>query len=427
MATESVIADKASATCFDSRLLEEIRGKFCNVERDPIQGERVYFENAGGALTLKSVVEASTQLDALPDNAGRANATSRHLDAIIADGREAVATFLNATDGVIAAREGSTAMLFALIDAATEGIPKGNVICTNIDHPATYDAVAHYCELRGLERRVAAVDTQNGTVPKDNVLSLVDSDTVAIAMVHASNVTGGLNNINGLADEVRAIAPSARIIIDGTQYVQHGGADVAALGVDAYVFAGYKAFSKVGAGFAYISPRLATAPHPRLAGKPETAWDLGTRDTGNFACFREVVNYLAWLGTAVEPGCGNEARAQLEAALRGIVAHETALSEHLLDGLAAIPATGVLGDPTAGPSRQAVFAVTVDGVEPGTIVEALAARGIVVHDRVRDAFCAHVLEALGAESAVRVSLAHYNTLDEVDRFLSALEDTLRDT
>jgi cysteine desulfurase/selenocysteine lyase len=413
-----------SAQAFDPALLARVRDRFCHVDADPIQGERIYFENAGGALTLKRVTETSARIDALPDNAGRANATSKHLGEIIADGRRAVATFLNAKDGVIATREGATAMIFALVDAATTGVTTGNVICTNIDHPATYDGAEYYCRLRNLERRVAGVDTASGTVPQQAILDRVDADTVAVAMVHASNVTGGLNDITGLADAVRAIAPAAQIIIDGTQYVQHGGVDVDALDVDGYIFAAYKVFSKVGAGFAYVSPRLATARHPRLAGKSETEWDLGTRDAGNYACFREVVSYLEWLGAAVDPECGSDSRTRLEAAMRGIVAHETALSERLLAGLAKMPIARVLGDPMAGPDRQAVFAIALDGVDPGDIVARLAQRRIVIHDRVRDAFSAHVLEALAAESALRVSLAHYNTLDEVDRFLAVLDETV---
>ena len=52
-------------------LVKEIRQKFCNVEKCPISGDRIFFENAGGALTLRSALETSTKFAAIPDNQGR--------------------------------------------------------------------------------------------------------------------------------------------------------------------------------------------------------------------------------------------------------------------------------------------------------------------------------------------------------------------
>ena len=63
-------------------------------------------------------------------------------------------------------------------------------------------------------------------------------------------------------------------------------------------------------------------------------------------------------------------------------------------------------------------------MQPQDAVRELARRGIIIHDRVRDAFSAHVLDALSAAGAIRISLAHYNTPGEVDRFLDAMTDVL---
>ena len=68
-------------------LVKEIRQKFCNVEKCPISGDRIFFENAGGALTLRSAVETSTKFAAIPDNQGRDNLTSNTLNSIIKNAR----------------------------------------------------------------------------------------------------------------------------------------------------------------------------------------------------------------------------------------------------------------------------------------------------------------------------------------------------
>lgn len=73
---------------FDRSLLGEIRDKFHHVDAGPYQGPRAFFENAGGSLTLKSVVEVNARLCAIPDNQGRDNPASHELVRIIARARE---------------------------------------------------------------------------------------------------------------------------------------------------------------------------------------------------------------------------------------------------------------------------------------------------------------------------------------------------
>ena len=79
--------------CFEDALLREIRQCFCHVGSDPIVGPRIFLENAGGALTLKKVVEVVAQQTALPDNAGRANPTSRGIDRLIPKARRMCAHY----------------------------------------------------------------------------------------------------------------------------------------------------------------------------------------------------------------------------------------------------------------------------------------------------------------------------------------------
>ena len=110
------------------------------------------------------MVEAATFFDSLPDNAGRCNATSRHVAETIEDGRRAVSSFLNAPAGVVAGRESATSMIFALLEAVTDGAKTGNVVCGDFDHAATVDASAYVCTARGLEHRVARLDRASGIV-----------------------------------------------------------------------------------------------------------------------------------------------------------------------------------------------------------------------------------------------------------------------
>lgn len=82
-------------------LMNAIRDRFHHVDSCPYQGERVFFENAGGALTLKSVVETSTRLATIPDNQGRDNPGSHELVRIINKSRDDMRVFFNAPKGQI--------------------------------------------------------------------------------------------------------------------------------------------------------------------------------------------------------------------------------------------------------------------------------------------------------------------------------------
>jgi len=80
-------------------LLAQVRDKFAHVDSCPFTGPRVFFENAGGALTLKSTVETSAKFAAIPDNQGRDNPASHALMAIIKKAKDQSHVLFNAPDG----------------------------------------------------------------------------------------------------------------------------------------------------------------------------------------------------------------------------------------------------------------------------------------------------------------------------------------
>lgn len=109
----------------DDVLLAEIRDRFAHIDTCPFTGPRVFFENAGGALTLKSVVETSTEFSAIPDNQGRDNPASAALMARIANAKAAAMEWFNAPSGQIFVGESGTELLFRLIRAVAPIIVDG--------------------------------------------------------------------------------------------------------------------------------------------------------------------------------------------------------------------------------------------------------------------------------------------------------------
>ena len=126
---------------FSPKLLAEIRDKFAFVEECPFVGKRIFFENAGGALTLKSVVETSAKFAAIPDNQGRENVASRALMDIIQKAKLDAASLFGTTKGQFFVGESGTELLFRLVrNAATSAELGGNIVGSSFEHPATRSA-----------------------------------------------------------------------------------------------------------------------------------------------------------------------------------------------------------------------------------------------------------------------------------------------
>jgi len=414
-------------TTITPELLTEIRSKFAHVEACPFTGPRVFFENAGGALTLNAVVETSARFAAIPDNQGRDNPASAALGEIIAKAREDAATFFNAPGGKVFVGESGTELLFRLIADACLGTPEGIVLGSTVEHPASRSACARWAEVAGKPHVLVAHDDATGVVTPEAYAQAVTADTRVATILHTSPVTGMGMDVAGIAKAIRAKAPEALIIVDGIQHACHGGIDIASYDIDGYVVSPYKVFSRHGYGVAWASDRLSALQHDALVGGPQGNWELGTRDTGAYATFSDVVEYFEWLGSRVSDA--TDPRARIEAAGRAIHDHEAALTNAMLHGtgnlpgLAEMEGVSIVGG-TDNPAREGLVSFYVAGRASPELVSALSEHGIRTHTRKADHYSGNILTPLGQSDCVRVSLAHYNTEAEVAAFLSAVKQIL---
>ena len=414
-----------SGRLFEQDLLRQIRERFCHVESDPIVGRRIYLENAGGGLTLKRVVEVVAEQTALPDNAGRENATSQVITKMLTKGKEDVALLVGARSGVIAVGESTTTLVYRILGAIIANVPGANVVTTNLDHPAVYDATKILAERHHKEWRVAQLSPRTGKVDPGAVLKHVDSDTVFMVVIHGSNITGMRNDVATMIREARKIKPDLVAVVDGAQHGSHGLVDVEALQCDAYFLSSYKFFSKVGAAAAHIAERISRLPHDRLLGKPDNYWELGTREQAGYAGWSEVVNYLYWLGGHFTKSA--DRREQVVAAMNAIEQHERALTCQMLRGtsnargLLDIESVTVYGEVEDLTTRDPCLAINVQGMTTNEFLAYMATKGISVHNRISDAYSKHTLKGLGIEECIRVSMGHYNSPEEVETFLHTVE------
>ncbi len=269
-----------------------------------------------------------------------------------------------------------------------------------------------------------AHNNETATVTADDYAPLVTADTRVATIVQTSPVTGMGVDVPAVVATIRAVSPDCLIIVDGIQHAAHGGVDVDHYQVDGFAVSAYKVFSKHNYGVAWASPRLAAMPHDQLDGTPAEQWELGTRDTSAYATFTEVVSYLDWLGSNFTNS--TDRRARLEAAGQAMRAHEAHLVDAMIDGvdgqkgLRAMPQVSVIGG-LDNPAREGLVALVVDQIASADVVAHLNGDGVRTHVRKADYFSGNILEPLGLDTCVRVSMCHYNSSAEVKRFLVSLE------
>ncbi|MEM5520857.1 aminotransferase class V-fold PLP-dependent enzyme [Sulfitobacter sp. AS59] len=409
----------------NSELTQAIRAKFAHVDNCPFQGPRIFFENAGGALTLNAVVETSALFAAIPDNQGRDNPASHALVAKIKQAKADMAVFFNAPGGQFFVGESGTELTFRLIRTAAMGTPDGAVIGSSVEHPASRSAAQHWAGMAGKPYINVPHDDATGQVTPAAYAALMTPDVRVATILHTSPVTGIANDVAGITAAIRAVAPDAFVFVDGIQHASHGRIDIASYDIDGYVISPYKLFSRHGYGIAWASDRLSALPIETLQGGPAGNWEMGTRDTGSYATFSDVVRYFEWLGQQVSDE--TDPRAQIEAAGAAIHDHEKQLTDAMLfgagnlAGLADLPDVTILGG-TENPNREGLVCFALKSVPAANIVEQLNTQGIRTHLRKADHYSGNILTPLGLDAAVRVSLCHYNTLDEVRAFLTAIKD-----
>jgi len=313
----------------------------------------------------------------------------------------------------------------AVENPAFENTAQGEVLGSTLEHPATRSAAARWSKIAGHKHVLVKHDDATGSVDASAYEKAVTPETRVATILHTSPVTGMGVDVEAIVKVIRAVSPNCFIVVDGIQHAAHGGIDLTRYNVDAYVVSPYKVFSRHGYGLVWISDRFTDLPHDMLLNGPENNWELGTRDTGSYATFSDVVNYFDWLGSEVTGGTNRQEN--FAAASKAIHQQEEALTDAMIKGvgnvkgLADIAGVQIIGG-LENPLREGLVGFWIDGEDSANIVRHLNDRGIRTHLRKADHYSGNILDPLSQASCVRVSTCHYNTIEEVTEFLLAMAE-----
>jgi selenocysteine lyase/cysteine desulfurase len=422
-------------------LLPLIRKEFPRAETDANGRRRIFFENAAGSLVLQRAADAESK--ARIDCSANVDAPSwesKRNEEVILQGREAVSDFLNANNALsIVSGESATSLLFMLSYAIGKELSgKENIVITDYEH---YANINPWLELehRGLvkEVRFAKFNPKTGLLDLEHLESLVDEDTRVIAVAGVSNVLGSKTPLN----QVLRIAKksSAYTVLDAVHTVAHVPFDLQRTPFDFVVFSAYKLFSRRGS-FMYGRPDLLKSLKPYKVlpspNEPPSNWEMGTRDQSLFASISAVMEYLEWLGASVEAQVREKVagysghRRLLKAALTWIEDYERELSIAMLSGTEASDGLSTLGDielygiknPAQVEARVPTFTFNVGSADPLKVAKYLWEKhAIAVLAENHGGFYSKTLQTYGKPIAVRASPVHFNTVDEVGKFLQAIK------
>jgi cysteine desulfurase family protein (TIGR01976 family) len=402
---------------------------FVRAQFPALSGDWVFFDNAGGSQTLRTVAERiSDYLLSGNVQLGASYAASKQSGARVHDAHINIAELIGAArPDEIVMGPSATALTYTLASALAEDIfPGDEIIVTDTDHEANIGPWLKLEQQKGAVIKIWAVRPDTLELELVDLDALMTPRTKLVCFTHVSNILG---TINPVADITRFVHErGARVVVDAVAFAPHRAVEVASWDVDFYIFSFYKVYGP---------------HHAVLYGKYEQL--LALPSLNHFFIGREVVPYKLQQGnvnyelsvgcTAItdylvelggRTGSRTDRRGQILAGFDAIAQQEEQLADRLLSFLRSRNSVRIIGDPSADRTRRVpTISFIAENHRSDEVVPRVDEHRIGI--RHGDFYARRLIEKLGltAQAGVtRVSMVHYNTVAEVDRLVEALDQIL---
>ena len=287
------------------------------------------------------------------------------------------------------------------------------IIISSLEHHANIVPWQMIAEEKGAVLKVIPMD-QNGILDMNAYKNLLSNKTKFVSIVHVSNALGVINPVEEIIE--LAHQHHAVVLIDGAQSSVHLDIDVQKMDCDFYVFSGHKIYGPTGVGVLYGKRALLEKMPPFLGGgemiKEVTfekttynelpfKFEAGTPNIADVIVMKPAIEFINSFGKA------------------NIRAHEEHLLNYASEKLRTIEGLRIIGDVE---NKVSVISFIIDGVHPQDLAILLDNQGIAVRT---GHHCAQpLMQCLGIVGTTRVSFAAYNTIEEVDVLIQALQKSL---
>jgi cysteine desulfurase family protein (TIGR01976 family) len=391
----------------------------------------IFLDNGAGAQVPQAVVQAVTHhlLRRNVQRGGRYR-LSQEVDRTIEEARESIATFLNAFGPhEIVLGQNATGFIVQVSQAMARWLKPGDeMVVTELDHEAN---ITPWLALQdqGFRVKFWPVRPEEGRLDLLDLERLMTERTRLVAVTKASNALGTIVDLKPVAERIHE--RGGYLFVDAVHFAPHGPLDVRYLGCDFLVCSGYKIFGPH-MGFLWgkgeILDRLPTLREQFIPDRAPDKYELGTFSYEAMAGMSAALGYLEEIGRRsadlpLPPVENGGRRGNLRRGMQAIRHYERTLTEHALRRLGEVPGLRIHGisDPVHAADRTPTFCFTLRGRAPVEVTERMAERGIFIRDG--HLYCPRLLERMGIApepGAVRASLVHYNSFQEVDRLASEL-------
>ena len=393
-----------------------IRKDFPILHREVNGKPLVYLDNGASAQKPQVVIDAVTQAYSM--EYANVHRGLHYLSNLATDKYEAVrgtiAKFLNAaSERDIVMNSGTTEGINTVAYGwAMPRMEAGDeIILSVMEHHANIVPWHFLRERQGVKLVWVDVD-ETGALPPEKVLNAITPRTKLIAVTHLSNVLGTRVDIKSICEGARE--HGVPVLVDGSQAAVHMPVDVQDLGCDFYAITGHKLYGPSGSGAIYIRQERMEEMRPFIGGgdmirevhKDEITWNDPPM---KFEAGTPGIVQQIGLGVALEY--------LMELGMENVAAHEDTLRDYArtkLDGLNWLQVQGTT------PDKAAIFSFTLDGAaHPHDISTVLDKRGVAV--RAGHHCAGPLMDHLGVTATTRASFGLYNTTEEVDVLIDALE------
>jgi cysteine desulfurase / selenocysteine lyase len=399
--------------------VESIREEFPILEREFDGQQVVYLDNAATTQTPDPVVDAMS--DYYRESNANVHRGIHHLSQEASEAYEVahdrIAEFIGASGGreeVIFTKNTTEAEnLLAYSWGLNELGPGDEVVLTEMEHHASLVTWQQIAKRAGADVAYIRVD-ETGRLDMDHAREVIGEDTAIVSAVHVSNTLGTVNPVSELTD--LAHEHDALSFIDGAQAVPNQPVDVEAIDADFYAFSGHKMAGPTGIGVLYGKKALLEEMAPYLYGGgmirkvtfEESTWaDLpwkfepGTPPIAEAVGLHAAVDWLEELG------------------MDRVRDHEQALARYAYEQLAEEGDVEIYG-PEPGPDRGGLVSFNLEGVHSHDLTSILNDHTIAI--RAGDHCTQPLHDKLGVAASARASFYVYNTREEVDKLVAALDD-----
>lgn len=390
-----------------------VREQFPALQRKLYGRPMVYLDNVATSQTPRRVVQAieSGYYSAKANVHRGVHTLAQEATALQEQARERIRQWLNAesVEEIIFTR-GTTEAINLVASSLCQQFRAGDeIILTVMEHHANIVPWQLQSRQRGLVIKPVGI-LADGSLNLEQLREMFTPKTRLVAFCHVSNVLGTLNPVKEIID--LAHSHGCLALVDGAQAVAHMRPDVQALGADFYAFSLHKMYGPSGIGVLYGRRPLLQAMPPYQGGG-EMIGHVSFSGT-TFAS----LPYKFEAGTPDFIGIGALPRALdflEETGLEAIADHEHKLLDYTTGRMQEIPGVTIYG---TAPGKEPVISFNLAGAHHYDVGLLLDKQGVEART---GHHCAQpLMQALGIEGTVRIGFAAYNTLEEADRFLSAL-------